>query len=126
MLKKAVLPVAIVAALLAARPARAQNVQFAGFPDGPGMDILRTKCRVCHMPDRVKQKGRDKDAWDALVHNMMNRGAEISDTELPILIDYLSKNWPPGNADESAPVSVMALRPMAAQASVEFQEWDAP
>jgi len=126
MLKKAVSLVAIVAAVAIASPARAQNVQFAGFPEGPGMDILRTKCRTCHMPDRVKQKGRERDAWDALVHNMMNRGADITDTELPVLIDYLAKNWPPGNADESAPVSVMALRPMAAQATVEFQEWDLP
>jgi virginiamycin B lyase len=118
--------VAIAVLALGAAPAHAQNVQFAGYPEGPGMDILRTKCRVCHMPDRVKQKGREKDAWDALVHNMMDRGADISDVELPVLVDYLTKNWPPGNADEAAPVAVTAVRPMANQVTVNFKEWTVP
>ena len=126
MLKRIVLPLALAALASSVVPAPAQNVQFAGYPDGPGMDILRTKCRVCHMPDRVKQKGRDKDAWDALVHNMMDRGADLTDDEVPLLIDYLSKNWPPGNADEAPAVAVAALRPMAAHATVDFKEWDLP
>jgi len=126
LLKASFLPVAVAVLALGAVPARAQNVQFAGYPDGPGMDILRTKCRVCHMPDRVKQKGREKNDWDALVHNMMNRGADITDAELPVLIDYLSKNWPPGNADEAAPVAVAAVRPMANQVTVNFKEWTVP
>jgi virginiamycin B lyase len=124
MLKASWALVAAAVLLIGAAAARGQNVQFAGYPEGPGMDILRTKCRVCHLPDRVKQKGREKDGWDALVHNMMNRGADITDAEVPILIDYLTKNWPPGNADEAPLVSVVALKPMAAHRTVDFKEWD--
>ncbi|MCM3880984.1 MAG: hypothetical protein ND807_12820 [Vicinamibacterales bacterium] len=124
MLKGSVVPVAIAVLALGAAPARGQNVQFAGYPEGPGMDILRTKCRVCHVPDRVKQKGREKDDWDALVHNMMNRGADLTDAEVPLLIDYLTKNWPPGNADEAPAVAVAALKPMAAHITADFREWD--
>ena len=43
-----------------------------------------------------------------------------------MLIDYLSKNWPPGNADEAAPVAVAAVRPMANQVTVNFKEWTVP
>ena len=39
--------VAAVLFLTCAAAAGAQDL----FPDGPGMDILRTKCRNCHMPE---------------------------------------------------------------------------
>ena len=68
---------AIVLACIAA--ADAQDL----FPDGPGMDILRTKCRNCHMPDRVTNVGgRNVEGWQMLVNTMMNRGAPVTEDEL--------------------------------------------
>ena len=87
MLKRTVLALAVAALVSSVVPARAQNVQFAGYPEGPGMDILRTKCRVCHMPDRVKQKGRDKESWDAF-----RNGADVYAWSVPGLYDAVAQH----------------------------------
>ena len=54
------------------------------LPEGPGMDIVRTKCRTCHMATRVTQvAGRTPDGWQTLVTAMINRGATVTEDELP-------------------------------------------
>src|SRR5438552_15125427 len=107
--------------LVSAVPVRAQDQ----FPDGPGMDILRTKCRTCHMADRVtKVAGRDVEGWQTLVTSMMNRGATVTEDEVPILVEYLATNWP---VDRKLPVmNFTPLAPMASHARAEFTEWDVP
>src|SRR4029078_1923512 len=102
-------------------PARAQDQ----FPDGPGMDILRTKCRVCHMADRVTQvAGKTAEGWKTLVDTMMSRGAAVTEDEVPVLIEYLAKNWP---VDKKIAVASFApLAPMATHVKAEFTEWDVP
>jgi virginiamycin B lyase len=95
------------------------------LPDGPGMDILRTRCRNCHMPDRVtKVAGRTIEGWQTLVNTMMNRGAPVTEDELPVLIEYLARNWPVDKKEEM--VTYTPLAPMAAQVRAEFTEWAVP
>jgi virginiamycin B lyase len=119
--KRLIAPIAAALLVMCAAPARAQDV----LPDGPGMDILRTKCRNCHMPDRVtKVPGRAVEGWQALVNTMMGRGAPVTEDELPILVEYLAKNWP---VDAKLPaVSYTPLVPMAVHVRAEFTEWEVP
>jgi virginiamycin B lyase len=114
-------PVAAALLALCVTPARAQDV----LPDGPGMDILRTKCRNCHMPDRVtKVPGRAVEGWQTLVNTMMGRGAPVTEDELPVLVEYLAKNFP---LDAKTPaVTYTPLAPMTAHVRAEFTEWDLP
>lgn len=112
---------AVVIGLACAAPAGAQDL----FPDGPGMDILRTRCRNCHTPDRVtKVAGRSVEAWQTLVNTMTNRGAPVTEDELPILIEYLAQNWPTNKKEET--VNYTPLAPMTAHVTVEFTEWALP
>ncbi len=121
MLKRSIFSIAAAAFLFCATPARAQDL----FPDGPGMDILRTKCRTCHMPDRVtKVAGRTSEGWQALVTTMINRGAPVTEDELPMLVEYLAKNWPVDKV--VAIVNYAAVAPMASHVMAEFTEWDVP
>ena len=107
--------------LACAATAGAQEV----FPEGPGKDILATKCRNCHMPDRVtKVAGRPVENWQTLVNTMINRGAPVTEDELPILVEYLAKNWPVDKA--VAVVTYAPLAPMAARVTAAFTEWDVP
>jgi virginiamycin B lyase len=95
------------------------------FPDGPGLDILRTRCRNCHMPDRVmKVPGRSVEGWQTLVNTMMNRGAPVTEDELPILVEYLATNWPVDKTVET--ITYAPLAPMAAHVRAEFTEWAVP
>ncbi len=66
--------------------------------------------------------GQRNDAaeWKRLVMNMIDRGAEITDEQVPVVVDYLAANWnkpaPPAAekpvekpAGQSAPIApVMA------------------
>jgi virginiamycin B lyase len=95
------------------------------FPDGPGRDILATKCRTCHMPDRVtKVPGRPAATWQTLVNTMINRGAPVTEDEVPILVEYLAKNWPVDKA--VAAINYAPVAPMASHVRAEFTEWDVP
>ena len=104
-----------------AAPGAAQDL----LPDGPGMDIVRTKCRTCHMATRITQvAGRTPEGWQTLVTAMINRGATVTDDELPIVVEYLAKNWP---VDKKLDIATFApLTPMAVHVRAEFTEWSTP
>src|SRR5438045_2592338 len=121
LLKRTIVPIAAAMLMACAVAARAQDV----FPDGPGMDILRTKCRNCHMPDRVtKVPGRTVEGWQTLVNTMINRGAPVTEDELPMLIEYLATNWPENKA--VAAINYAPLAPMASRVKADFTEWEVP
>ena len=95
------------------------------LPEGAGMDIVRTKCRTCHMATRVTQvAGRTSEGWQTLVTAMINRGATITEDELPVVVEYLTKNWP---VDKKVEVPSFApLPPMAVHLRAGFTEWSMP
>jgi virginiamycin B lyase len=114
-------PIAVLLLTAASASAAAQDV----LPEGDGMDIVRTKCRTCHMATRVTQvAGRTPEGWQTLVTSMINRGATVTEDEVPIVVEYLAKNWP---VDKK--VDIRTFTPLAAMAShvrAEFTEWSTP
>ena len=70
------------------------SARAQAFPDGPGKEILERECSTCHAPDMVRSFGRSPDEWHDVVMTMIDQGAKVSEEQAPILIDYLSKNWP--------------------------------
>jgi virginiamycin B lyase len=122
MLSRVIASLAAGVFLASVPPAVAQDL----FPDGPGKDILATKCRNCHMPDRVtKVAGRPAASWQTLVNTMINRGAPVTEDELPILVEYLAKNW---SVDKATPplMTFVPVAPMASHVGAEFTEWEIP
>jgi cytochrome c5 len=75
------------------------------LPEGPGKAILEANCTICHDLDRVKSKHYDKDSWQGLIESMRDkRGGpkDLTDEEIQILADYLSKNFGPASSDKPA------------------------
>jgi hypothetical protein len=70
------------------------SVRAQAFPDGPGKDILEKECSTCHAPDMVRTFGRSAEEWHDIVIAMIDQGAKLSDEQVPVLVDYLTKNWP--------------------------------
>ena len=95
------------------------SVQAQAFPDGPGKAILEKECSNCHAPDMVRTFGRSPDEWHEVVMAMIDQGAKLGDEQIPILVDYLSKNWPVKGAEASAPPAVSAS-PAAPPSSTEM------
>src|SRR6185295_4430987 len=73
------------------------------LPEGPGKAILESNCTVCHDLDRVKSKHYDKESWQGIIESMRDkRGGpkDLSDDEIKVLVDYLSKNFGPTDGDK--------------------------
>jgi mono/diheme cytochrome c family protein len=72
--------------------------QGAQLPDAPGRETVKKICAACHPAEVVLGKGMSREQWGNLVSNMISRGAKGSSDEFAQVIDYLSKNLPPGVA----------------------------
>ncbi len=71
-----------------AQPPRAS----ASPPAGAGLAILNRSCTSCHDAGRVTQQRHAAD-WQPIIERMRNNGANISDSDAKILLDYLIKNY---------------------------------
>jgi len=69
--------------------ARAQE-----FPDGPGKQEAQQACGQCHGLQQVAVAKHTKQEWDNIVTDMIGRGAAIMENEIPVIVEYLAKNFP--------------------------------
>ena len=94
----AVMPVAA-AALLAVGGARviaaAPQPVAAAAQDEKGERLLNVSCGGCHDLRPVQASAKDKDGWNEVVQNMLQKGADVSDADLPVLLDYLVEHHGP-------------------------------
>ena len=60
-------------------------------PDAAVTNLVSTVCASCHTLDRVKNKVADKDAWTATVTRMKDKGAGLTEEQVPQVVDYLTR-----------------------------------
>ena len=63
------------------------------LPDGPGKDLVETRCNLCHDLERITSATRHKADWPVIVANMVARGATASPDEAQTIADYLVANF---------------------------------
>jgi len=80
----------VVAATPAAEPAAAAAAQ-----DEPGERLLNSSCGGCHDLRPVQASARDRDGWNEVVQNMLQKGADVADKDVPVLLDYLVEHFGP-------------------------------
>jgi cytochrome c5 len=66
-----------------------------GGGDAAAKMILETACTACHDLDLVSDQHLSKEDWQALVGSMIAKGASVDDKDVPKLVDYLAKTYPP-------------------------------
>jgi hypothetical protein len=59
----------------------------AGSLDGE--TLLQERCMACHDLNVVDSASYDRAGWEASVDRMIARGAQLSEEERAVLIDYL-------------------------------------
>ncbi len=69
--------------------ARSQDV----FPDSPARDTVAVICSQCHPLTRILDSKLSATQWEALLYDMISRGATIYDRELTLVRDYLVENF---------------------------------
>ncbi len=73
-------------------PATALTAQA---PAPGGETLLMTRCSVCHSADRATRAKKTREQWEQTVTRMIGRGAELTEAEKTVLVDYLAKTYGP-------------------------------
>jgi hypothetical protein len=60
-------------------------------PDAVATNLVNTVCASCHTLDRVKNKMADKDGWTTTVTRMQEKGADLTDAQVPVVVEYLTR-----------------------------------
>ena len=60
-------------------------------PDAVAANLVTTACSACHNLDRVRNKAGDSAAWTSTVTNMQKRGAVLTDQQVPVVVEYLTR-----------------------------------
>jgi cytochrome c5 len=60
-----------------------------------GEELLQERCTRCHDLDRVHAAGKSESEWEATVERMRGKGAELTDDEAQILVEYLAETYGP-------------------------------
>lgn len=67
------------------------------LPDGKGKDTTEKICSGCHAPEIVLGKHETKEQWAQTVTDMVSKGANGTDDEFNVIIEYLAAHFPPQN-----------------------------
>jgi cytochrome c5 len=70
-------------------PTAAPPANAIALPNGPGKELVETRCVACHDLERVATIKRDKRYWAPLVAEMVARGAPVSAEEAQVITAYL-------------------------------------
>jgi photosynthetic reaction center cytochrome c subunit len=79
----------VVPVILAQAPGGA--AQGPAGPDAVATNLVTTACASCHTLDRVKNKVADKDGWTTTVTRMKEKGAGLTDEQVPQVVEYLTR-----------------------------------
>ena len=68
---------------------------WAQLPEGPGKDATYQVCGKCHDPEIVKGYHQDSAAWQHVISQMIDQGAEGTDDQFNLILKYLAQNFGP-------------------------------
>jgi competence ComEA-like helix-hairpin-helix protein len=102
-------------------PAQPQDL-----PEAKGRDLYEKICGACHGTEVVFKTRTTKEKWKTTVDEMAARGAEGTDEQLDIIIDYLAKCFGPRvNVNKAAAKEVetqFELTGTEAEAIVKYRQ----
>lgn len=77
-------------------PARGQGQAQAQIqlPDGNGKEIVEKACSKCHDLNSITRSGYAQEEWEKIVTDMVSKGASVGEDQIPIVIEYMAKNFP--------------------------------
>ena len=66
----------------------------AQLPPGPGKEEVEKVCTQCHELQRSISLHQDHDGWAGTVGKMISLGAQGTNNDFLLIVDYLAKNFP--------------------------------
>jgi hypothetical protein len=88
---------ALVAALVYAGAAAAQEESPDDLPEGKGREEAFYGCTACHGFALVRQQGMSRERWDETIDYMSTRHnmPELDPADRALILDYLAAQFPP-------------------------------
>ena len=59
-----------------------------------GKTLVEERCTTCHDLGRVERAKKTKEEWKASVERMVGKGAQLSQAEQELVIEYLAETYP--------------------------------
>ena len=91
----AVIMLAVLVMPVAAQNRRAQGRPVVDLPRGPVRQVILDSCTACHGIDDYAYFAMDRAGWQKMIDSMKTKGANISDDNQTILLDWLSTKFGP-------------------------------
>ena len=60
-----------------------------------GQQLVEKRCQGCHTMRRVETSAKDADGWRQTIQVMIQDGAEVEESEIPTLVQYLTREHGP-------------------------------
>jgi competence protein ComEA len=71
------------------------TVAFGQLPEGEGKAVTEKVCNNCHGPENYTGKRLNKDGWEAVIQEMIAKGAQAPDADFDAIVLYLARNFGP-------------------------------
>ena len=68
---------------------------YSQDPDADTKKLVVSVCGSCHGMDIVASAQKTKDEWNGVVREMISYGADIKESQIPAVAEYLAKNYGP-------------------------------
>ncbi len=77
----------------AATPSAAMPSAAMPAADAKGAATFARVCSLCHDGARILSNRRSKSQWTEVIEKMMERGAQVSDEDFEVVMDYLLRHY---------------------------------
>lgn len=82
------------------------------LPEGAGKAAVQAACTQCHGVDVITRQPRSRDDWMDVVARMIGNGAQLSDDDYNLVIDYLATDLGPASQNLPAKGRSTAMAPV--------------
>jgi len=99
------------------------------LPDGPGKAAVEKMCSKCHDLEGVVHNRNTREGWEMVVDEMIARGAEGTDQEIDLVIEYLAANFGKVNVNKATTeqlIEALSVPKQIASAIVAHREKNGP
>ena len=72
-----------------------QMVSTQSLPPGPGADVLKDRCVICHESDIITSQRLSLTGWTNSINKMVRWGSQITPEEREVLQPYLAQLFAP-------------------------------
>jgi competence protein ComEA len=96
--------------------------QAPKLPDGPGKATTLRLCGTCHAAELVIGRQESREGWNAIIDEMVGRGATGTDEELAEVVDYLAANFSNSGAPPKINVNRAPAKELASALEISDKE----